>query len=329
MIRITITRENAPAGRAARSGRISKRSVAACLTAAAALVAAGGVALAATPAASRAGAPGVAAGRGSAVSAASYASARHGITGLSWAGPWRAGAQYTAGDVVTYQGSSYVATAPSSGRVPSLSGRAWVVFAAAGIVGQHGATGPPGPAGAQGPPGVSGYAEYYLPLLTTDTITPGSDVAFDHNGPAAGGVVSRDFCTPNRAFRLSDTATYEVLFQAPVATGGELELTLDNQPLSYTVAGTTTGSQIVGMAFITATAGDYITVRNPTGNVLNTLIDASVGIGEAPAVPSLLIEELAGSQFQAHVLPILRAAHAGSRPNAAGAGPRRRNRQRC
>ena len=61
--------------------------------------------------------------------------------------------QYAATDVVTYQGSSYVALSTSTNVAPigaSLSATNWAVVA------QAGATGPTGPAGPQGPTGAAG-----------------------------------------------------------------------------------------------------------------------------------------------------------------------------
>lgn len=81
---------------------------------------------------------------------------------LQYRGAWAAGTLYRINDVVYYGGSSYVATAASTGQTPSSSSSYWGhladqgVTGAAGPAGTAGATGPTGPAGAAGVKGDTG-----------------------------------------------------------------------------------------------------------------------------------------------------------------------------
>lgn len=70
-----------------------------------------------------------------------------GEPGLVWRGPWDSGASYAVDNAVSYQGSSYVAIASSTGEVPE-TGSSWELLASQGEQ---------GPEGPQGPPGFSNY----------------------------------------------------------------------------------------------------------------------------------------------------------------------------
>jgi hypothetical protein len=75
-------------------------------------------------------------------------------TGLKWQGAWDTNITYHGGDVVSYQGSSYIATGRNTGgSSPTSVGTNWAVLAAQGATG---ATGPAGTTGATGPAGVAG-----------------------------------------------------------------------------------------------------------------------------------------------------------------------------
>lgn len=75
--------------------------------------------------------------------------------GVRWRGAWSATKTYRTNDVVSRNGSSYVATASSTNAAPPNATK-WAVFAAAGAAGATGASGPPGSTGATGPAGPSG-----------------------------------------------------------------------------------------------------------------------------------------------------------------------------
>ena len=77
--------------------------------------------------------------------------------GFQWRGAWDATVQYSSGDVVAHEGSSYVTLeSVSSGEPPAAP---WQRMAAAGqdgSAGPAGAAGPAGPQGASGPQGATG-----------------------------------------------------------------------------------------------------------------------------------------------------------------------------
>ena len=73
--------------------------------------------------------------------------------GFSFQGAWATGATYNLRDVVTANGSSYVALGTSTGTNPATdTSGTWAMLAAKGA---DGAAGPSGPSGAEGTPGVS------------------------------------------------------------------------------------------------------------------------------------------------------------------------------
>ncbi len=80
-------------------------------------------------------------------------------TALVFRGPFNPVSAYLANDVVTYQGSSYVALAASSNVLPvgaPASTADWVMLAQAGSSGPQGASGPAGSPGPTGPVGLEG-----------------------------------------------------------------------------------------------------------------------------------------------------------------------------
>jgi hypothetical protein len=79
-----------------------------------------------------------------------------------WAGGWAGGTRYTPDELVTFGGSSWLASAISTGDTPALASPSWVQLAARGPAGAdgpagtRGAEGPAGPRGAEGPAGSKG-----------------------------------------------------------------------------------------------------------------------------------------------------------------------------
>lgn len=73
--------------------------------------------------------------------------------GFTWQGEWSSGhGDYTQGDVVEFEGSSYVVVDSfATAGVEPDSSVSWELLAAAGAAGAAGATGPTGPTGATGP----------------------------------------------------------------------------------------------------------------------------------------------------------------------------------
>jgi len=78
-----------------------------------------------------------------------------GVAGSSVAfrGPWSIGNNYNVGDVVSFNGSSYVATIASGGVQPDKAPGMWAIVAQGGVAGAVGSAGPQGPQGPAGAPG--------------------------------------------------------------------------------------------------------------------------------------------------------------------------------
>jgi hypothetical protein len=71
------------------------------------------------------------------------------VTGavLDWAGAWSSTATYEVGDMVSRDGSSYVASTSTAGQDPATASGSWDLVAAKGDTGERGPAGPQGPAG--------------------------------------------------------------------------------------------------------------------------------------------------------------------------------------
>jgi len=101
-----------------------------------------------------------------------------------------------------------------------------------------------------------------MPPDNAATVAPGTDVSFPQDGPNSGTSISR---TGPSSFNLEEIGTYQVLFQVGTDEAGQLQLTLNGDPLAYTVVGRATGtSQIIEMTIVTTTSiNSILTVRNP------------------------------------------------------------------
>jgi hypothetical protein len=109
-----------------------------------------------------------------------------GPVGMIFAGQWTSTTTYAVPDVVTYNGSTYLAIAANSNTAPDTNPNTWQLLAAAG------AAGPAGPTGPQGPQGVSGSASIAFPITVTEggTGATTASAARAALGAAASGVNS-------------------------------------------------------------------------------------------------------------------------------------------
>src|SRR5262249_20640409 len=77
--------------------------------------------------------------------------------GFRWRGPWNPETLYAQGDVVSYKGSSWISTCPTSlGKVPSPKSKCWQLVASVGSAGPQGIQGIQGIKGDQGVQGIQG-----------------------------------------------------------------------------------------------------------------------------------------------------------------------------
>lgn len=79
-----------------------------------------------------------------------------GHVGVEWQGDWQDGVEYQRLDLVSFLGSTYVATQDTTGAEEPDNAAFWSVFAAGGEQGPEGVQGPEGPAGPQGIEGIQG-----------------------------------------------------------------------------------------------------------------------------------------------------------------------------
>jgi len=114
---------------------------------------------------------------------------------INWRGAWSATTTYAANDGVNYQGSSYVATAATTGSTPPAA--PWQLVAQQGATGPTGATGPQGPTGATGPQGATGATGPQGSTGATGAQglpgTPGSVWWTGSGAPASGTGVQGDY----------------------------------------------------------------------------------------------------------------------------------------
>jgi hypothetical protein len=91
---------------------------------------------------------------------------------MSWQNTWVASANYNPNDVVTFNGTTYLATNPNTAAQPDQNANQWTVIGTAQAAGQGGAPGPQGPTGPQGPAGPQGVQGPQGPVGPAGPIGP-------------------------------------------------------------------------------------------------------------------------------------------------------------
>jgi hypothetical protein len=209
-IRITITYESSKKSRWWQ--RFTRRSIATALAATIVMLAAGGVAIASIPDA------------GTGILHGCYSSStgalrlinpstrevckkgEHAVSwnaaGITWEGTWRPTTAYSVHDGVGYDGSSYIAELPSTGKKPPNNPHHWSLLAAAGAPGLTGATGATGPQGPQGPPGTTGATGSPGPPGPGATPIDWHSGFDDNFDPimTLGGLTIAAYCATNESF---------------------------------------------------------------------------------------------------------------------------------
>ena len=137
------------------------------------------------------------------------------------------------------------------------------------------------------------FADYYA-LAPTDNATAiaaGEAVDFPRGSASDYFAISR---IDDSTFNLAKPGAYLVMFNVGTDTPGQLELTLNGSPLSYTVAGADAAdSQINGLAVVTTTLpNSTLSVINPAGNTSEVTVTQNSG-GSAPSSSHLIIVKLA------------------------------------
>jgi hypothetical protein len=129
-----------------------------------------------------------------------------------------------------------------------------------------------------------------MPPDNAATVAIGEDVSFPENGPAmaSSGITRLGPAT----FNLANIGTYQVMFQVSVNEPGQLELTLNESRLAYSVVGRATGtSQIAGMALVQTTeTNSVLTVRNASS--ASALSITPLAGGTSPVSAHLIITEI-------------------------------------
>jgi hypothetical protein len=123
------------------------------------------------------------------------------------------------------------------------------------------------------------------------TVAAGTAVSFPQDGPTVGAGPPTRFSATE--FTLPATGTYRVEAQVSVTEPGQLQVALGGVGLPNTVVGRATGtSQLVINTLITATAGQKLSIINPTGNPAALTITVIAG-GTHSVSATLLITRVA------------------------------------
>jgi len=218
--------------------------------------------------------------------------------GYRYRNAWSPTASYSAQDVVTTGGSSYVAKTSSLNKPPASSATAWGLLAARGATGPPGAvgaTGATGPTGPTGPPGQDGAPGPAGPNSPSFFVNPLG--GFGQAGSATTTVngytltVSCSYTAPNTSI----TITLSRAEQFNIAGGGVKGATafsfegdgFKGGGSSYTVVAATSDSSGEGSGQVNFEAGHHGNVPNIIGHVGYGMHLTSPGLGVCPAFGSL------------------------------------------
>jgi hypothetical protein len=119
---------------------------------------------------------------------------------VTWRGAYASGTAYGINDAVSYQGSSYICIAPTTGNVPT-NVSFWNILAQSGFTGYTGYTGPSGSASATGATGPAGAAGSTGPAgvgSTGPSGSPGATGYTGYTGAAGSGGVTGAELTANK-----------------------------------------------------------------------------------------------------------------------------------
>jgi hypothetical protein len=122
------------------------------------------------------------------------------------------------------------------------------------------------------------------------TVAAGAAVPFANNGSMTAGIAH----TPgNSTITFTNAGVYRVEFIASVTEPGQLVLALNGIEIPSTVYGRATGtSEISGQAILSISAGDVLTLRNPTGNSPALTFTPNAGGTHADVSASIVIEQV-------------------------------------
>ena len=160
--------------------------------------------------------------------------------GFNWRGAFDCSASYSAGDAISYQGSSWITNTPIGGCVqPPFS--PWDLLAQQGGAGPTGATGPSGPigltgatgaTGAQGPQGVPGAQGATGPQGGIGPVGPTGPT-----GPAGPvGIINRGAWGASNSYNPNDAVTDQGSYWLALATNSNSEPALGNSNWQQLVA---------------------------------------------------------------------------------------------
>ena len=129
-----------------------------------------------------------------------------------------------------------------------------------------------------------------MPGDNSATVAVGAAVEFPQDGPTVGTGPPTRFSVTE--FTLPATGTYLVNAQVSFDEAGQLQIALDGVGLPDTVVGRATGtSQLIINTLIAATAGQRLSIINPTGNVAALTITPIAG-GTHSVSATLIITRL-------------------------------------
>ncbi len=163
-----------------------------------------------------------------------------GGSALAWQGAWSSGTAYAVDDLVSYNGSSYIAILSGTNHQPDTATTYWSLFAAAGSTGS---TGSAGSAGADGPAG--------SPFLFQTDPPSMSDLTWVNQGSATG--------TNNATFLQLD---------APASATSNIRALVQSTPSTpYTLTAllhfdlSATGDSMAGMCLRESSSGKFLTIN--------------------------------------------------------------------
>ena len=188
-------------------------------------------------------------------------------TGPSWKGAWDSQASYFANDVVTYDGSSYAAVAPSTYVTPGTDSSKWALLAQKGDVGADGFTGPPGVAGPND-------------LSAATTVTGLSGVLRVSGGQAAGSATTAHVPDSTDKRYVTEFEKAKLANTSNTNTGDETQATIKSK-LGAAASGVDGYLSGANWNLFSAAAGSVTSLDNAYTDNLSTGLVSGGGLSSA------------------------------------------------
>lgn len=213
--------------------------------------------------------------------------------GLRFRGTWAMGTAYSRDDVVTVNGSSYVALTTNTAKDPTTTPTSWALLAARGATGPVGPTGATGPTGSPGPTGATGSTGATGATGPTGPMGPAGTVIRDHvqrtldASTDTGGFSAVTVLPDGRPFITYKRSTdmWAILCDDATCSTSTTDLTVHGGGVPMSLIVSPAGLPVIASTVFNGNAIQLTTCSNPicSANTIQTVVS-----GGSPSSPTVV-----------------------------------------